>query len=124
MKNIGSWWLAKITKLDDEKEIFSLIANRTQASNRGVSGKLFFTNRRMLFTPHLIDYIAGGKKFELDLSKIEKVCKELVNDDRFGPVGFKDRLRIEYSNRLEMYVVKNLDAVITKIEAHLREYAW
>ncbi|GAI59891.1 unnamed protein product [marine sediment metagenome] len=122
MSNIGSWWLAKITKLGGEKEIFSLIANRTQSSTRSVSGKLFFTNRRMLFVPHLIDYIVGGKKFELDLSKIEKVYKLLASKDRFGPVGFKDRLWIEYSNRHEFYVVKDLDAVITKLEAHLRVY--
>ncbi len=122
MKKIGSWWLARFAAQAGEEVLFSIFANRTQSSSRAVGGKLFITNRRCLFAPHLFDYVLGGEKCELNLADIMKVEREPSGGDVFGG-GLRDRLYIQHKGGHELFVVNHLDSVIQKITAHVENNA-
>jgi hypothetical protein len=111
---IGSWWLAKHDALRDEAVAFSILANRTQSSNRAVGGKLFATNRRILFSPHLLDCVLGGTKTQIRLSAIRQIDVQPAGGDRLGG-GIRDRLRIVTNHGTELFVVNELDEVIRKL---------
>jgi hypothetical protein len=49
---IGSWWLKSVAAEPDEQVVWSQGANRIQPSGRAVGGKLFLTDRRLVFCPH------------------------------------------------------------------------
>lgn len=122
MNKIGSWWLAKIEADNREEITHSFLANRTQSSNRAVGGKLFITNTRCLFAPHILDYFTGGKKFEIELSKITGVGIKPAGSDHFGG-GLRDRLRITHSQGEELFVVNKLAEVIETIKASVGNHA-
>jgi hypothetical protein len=112
---IGSWWLAKVDPLKGERVRFALLANRSQSSKRAVGGKLFVTNKRCVFTPHLLDFYTGGKICEFPLSEIGCVGVQPAGGDTFGG-GLRDRLRIEHSNGIELFVVNKLSQVIASLQ--------
>lgn len=119
MNKFGSWWLAKIEVLEGEEEVFSILANRTQSQNRAVGGKLFVTNRRLLFTPHLIDSILGGADCRVPLNEIADISVQNAGGDTFGG-GLRNRLRINLKNgSSELFVINRLDEVIDKLKAHV-----
>ena len=115
MGRIGSWWLVKVNSLNGEKVRFALLANRSQSSKRAVGGKLFVTNKRCIFTPHLLDYYTGGKICELPLDEIGFVGVQPAGGDTFGG-GLRSRLRIEHTNGIELFVVNKLSDVIANLQ--------
>lgn len=114
----GSWWLTKIEALEGETEIFSVLANRTQSTNRAVGGKLFVTNRRLLFAPHLFDAVLGGETRAILLSEIAAVSKQEAAGDTFGG-GLRSRLRIDLKSGAEFFIVNKLDQLIEKLQSHI-----
>lgn len=115
----GSWWLAKIEGLDGETEVFSVLANRTQSTNRAVGGKLFVTNRRLLFAPHLFDSILGGETRTIFLTEITQISTQNAGGDTFGG-GLRNRLRIDLKNGAnELFVINKLDKIIDKLQSHI-----
>ena len=115
----GSWWLAKIDGLEGETEVFSIFGNRTQSANRAVGGKLFVTDRRLLFTPHLFDYALGGQRREIFFTDIANVSAQTAGGDAFGG-GLRNRLRIDLRDgTAELFVVNKLDQVIEKLQKHI-----
>jgi GRAM domain len=122
MTTFGSWWLAKHEVLEGETLEFSLSANRTQAQNRAVGGMLFVTNKRILFSPHLIDAATGGTKLQLPLSTISSIDKQAAGGDTFGG-GLRARLIIKHSAGTELFVVNKLDEIITKLNMHREQVA-
>ena len=116
MGRIGSWWLAKVNPLKGERVRFALLANRSQSCKRAVGGKLFVTNKRCIFTPHLLDFYTGGKVCEVSLDEIDFVGVQPAGGDTFGG-GLRDRLRIEHANGIELFVVNKLNHVITSLQA-------
>ena len=115
MRKVGAWWLTKIALKDGEEVIHSFLANRTQSPNRAIGGKVFITNQRLLFCPHLLDYFTGGRKFEVELSRITDVGIELAGGDLFGG-GLRNRLRIIHDRNQDLFVVNNLNYIVKTIE--------
>lgn len=98
-----------------ENILFSVMANRTQSAQRAVGGKLFVTNKRILFIPHRFDSLFGGKELSLNISEIDTIEKEEAGADVLGG-GLRDRLKIVTSNKKnELFVVNNLDDTIKKL---------
>ncbi len=122
MNKIGSWWLAKIDSNDREEVIHSFLANRTQSSNRAVGGKLFVTNQRCLFCPHLLDYFTGGETIEVELSQITEVGIKRAGGDTLGG-GLRDRLKIVHGQKEELFVVNNLSDVVSIIRDSVSDHA-
>lgn len=120
MSKVGSWWLAKHAALEDEQALWSCLANRTQSSNRAIGGKLFVTNKRLLFSPHLIDYATGGKKMAVAREQITQIDKQPKGGDSLGG-GLRDRLRVSLADgNVQLFVVNGLDAVIAVLRAELQ----
>lgn len=111
---IGSWWLSSTNALPGEQVLFSKAANRTQSSGRAVGGKLFVTNLRIIFLPHLADAALAGEKLLLPLAEVRDVGQQPAGGDTFGG-GLRNRLRIVHSGGTELFVVNKLQTVVETI---------
>jgi len=112
---IGEWWLRGQAAEDGETVEWSKLANRSQSRNRAVGGKLYLTDRRLLFCPHWIDAAFGGRTWNCERSQVQAIGTEPKSGGLGG--GMRDRLRIEVvGGDAELFVVKDLDAIVE----HLR----
>jgi hypothetical protein len=118
---IGSWWLRGVEAEPDERASWSQLANRVQSSHRAVGGKLFLTDRRLVFCPHWVDAATGGKTWSLPLADIARVGITPKGGDRFAG-GLRDRLRIELaSGDQQLFVIKRLDEVTARLSGAIDE---
>ena len=112
MNKIGSWWTIKEIQLHNEVLLYSCLANRRQNFCRNVGGKLFVTNFRILFLPHYFDFFLLGKKWVVDIKKVNLIKVEKKRFKLFN-VSLRDRLLIECSEICkEYFVVNNLKHII------------
>jgi hypothetical protein len=103
-----------------EKLFWARNANREQSSFRQAGGKLFLTDRRIIFVPHRFDESTGGKSWSRDLKDIAGVA---IEPSSFGiPIvpstiaRFRRRLRIEERNGpVELFVVNRVAQVASSI---------
>ena len=117
MAKVGSWWLRGLEAEPDERVVWSQLANRVQSSHRAVGGKLFLTDRRLVFCPHWVDAATGGKTWSLPLANIARVGITPKGGDRFAG-GLRDRLRVELvDGGQQLFVIKRLDEVVERLEA-------
>jgi hypothetical protein len=108
---IGSWWLKSEEAEPGEEVRWSKTANRMQGS-RGVGGKLFLTDRRIVFTPHLIDAAIKGKGWAAALDSIAEIGVQERGTGRGQALGagIRNRLRIALRDGSdELFVVNKLD---------------
>lgn len=116
MANIESFKYAKHTEHEGEVIKWSCLANRTQNSWRAVGGRLFVTDKRILFKPHLFDYIFAGKKWYANLEDIKSIGMQEKGGDIFGG-GLRNRLKIILKDGTEeLFVVNSLDEVLEKLK--------
>lgn len=111
MAKIGSWWLKSVQAEPQEQVLWSQGANRIQPSGRAVGGKLFLTDRRLVFCPHWVDGATGGKTWEVSLATVAAVG---TAEKR----GRRERLRIELADGDEqLFVVNRVAEVVSRLEA-------
>ena len=116
MTKIGGFFHTSTKLREGEFLAHSFLANRTQHSQRAVGGKLFFTNQRYIFLPHLFDHLFGGEKCEIERSEIQSVGIEPPNGEtRSG--GLRKRLKVSHSSGEDLFVVADLDDVISRVHA-------
>jgi hypothetical protein len=121
MSKVGSWWLKSVQAEPDESVVWSHLANRVQSSHRAVGGKLFLTDRRLIFCPHWIDAATGGRTWSLPLSDVAGVGIKPKGGDRFAG-GLRDRLQIDLADGdVQLFVVNRLDEVVARLEAASQE---
>src|SRR6266513_1848027 len=101
---IGSWWLKGVEAQPQERAVWSQGANRIQPSGRAVGGKLFLTDRRLVFCPHWVDGATGGKTWDAPLGEVAAVGITPKGGERGGR---RDRLRIELVDGEEERFVVN-----------------
>jgi hypothetical protein len=119
MAKIGSWWLKGVEAQPQEDVVWSQGANRIQASGRAVGGKLFLTNRRLVFCPHWVDGATGGKTWDTPLAEVAAVGTAQKGGKRGG---LRDRLQIELADGEEqLFVVNRLPDVVSRLEAASQE---
>jgi hypothetical protein len=119
MKNgkIGSWWLKGVEAEPQEQVVWSQAANRIQSSGRAAGGKLFLTDRRLVFCPHWLDGASGGRTWWVPLATIAAVGTAPKQ-------GRRERLRIELADRKEeLFVVNRVAEVVSRLDAAGREPA-
>ncbi len=117
MTKIGSWWLTKQDAEPEEEVQWSKPANRFQGS-RAVGGKLFLTNRRLLFNPQLVDGMIGGQRWSTPLELVSEVTVEPKGSGKAGKLGggLRDRLKLVLGNgEEELFVVNKLDEVVARL---------
>jgi hypothetical protein len=127
LPSIGSWWLAHSEAQAGEQVVWSCFASRTEgfgeATEREIGGKLFLTDQRLLFSPHLLDYAQGGERWATPLDAICKVDVQPLGEGRIlitGRTSFggavRDRLRINLQNgNKEVFFVTCLKDKIQRI---------
>jgi hypothetical protein len=107
----GPAWLE-----EGEVVILQIPANHSEGSTaRG--GKLWLTDRRLLFLPHGLDRALGAGSVEIPLSDITFVGKEPAGGGLLSG-GLRDRLRVEAVDGSHfLFVVNRLDEVIAQIRS-------
>jgi hypothetical protein len=119
MAKIGSWWLKSVEAQPGEEVVWSQGANRIQPSGRAVGGKLFLTDRRLIFCPHWVDGATGGKTWDTPLAEVAAVGTA-PKEGKGG--GLRDRLRIELADGEEQrFVVNRLADVVSTLDAAREE---
>ena len=102
----------------DEQLVLRRPANRTQG-RRAVGGALFLTAGRLVFSPHRLDRLTGGRPWEADLTSVATVGV-LPRTGGLTDGGLRDRLHVQlHDGGSELFVVKGLPQVVETVRAHL-----
>lgn len=100
-----------------EHVVESWLANRVQSPWRAVGGKLWLTNERLLFVPNNVEQHLGGDGWECpigDVSAARTVDRQLA---QVFSGGLRSRLELTTQRSIELFVVKNPDAVARQLTA-------
>ncbi len=112
MGSIGSWYVCGVPALDDETVVTAYSANLLRGDARPLGGKLYLTSDRLVFTPHLIDALLGGKAVARSLVDILTVQRSMAESE----TG-RDRLQIVMTDEETMtFVVHDLTEAIERID--------
>ena len=117
MGTIGGWWVSSHEARPDERVLASYHVNYLQPGGRPLGGKLYRTDQRLLFSPHLIDSLFGGEKVGVDLDRVNEVrLVEGGTGGETGPGSTTDRLRLECDDgSTHSFVVDGLEAALAEI---------
>jgi len=89
MATIGAWWVASHEPLPDETVRWEGKAIRVRPSGSRVGGKLYVTDRRVLFSPHLLEVLFGADAVALDLDTVDAVDRDRGGQKRTSRVHLK-----------------------------------
>ena len=107
-----------VAALDGEVVVSRRWANRTQSRFRAAGGRLYLTNRRVLFRPHAVDATLAGEYWHAPLTSITEVGKQKPTLRGTMNGGIRTRLRITVDDgTAELFVVNKLDTVISEIQS-------
>ena len=103
-----------------EKVHWKKVANRTQG-NRAVGGRLFLTERRLIFEPNRLDAATKGRSWSAPLKSIAGVGKDAPTGSLISG-GVRTRLRLDLDDgHSEYFVVNGVHHVVEIIERAIRE---
>lgn len=122
VRALGSW-IDEVEFAPGEQLVWKRLANRQQGAYRAVGGRLFLTDRRLIFMPHKVDRATGGNSWSQDLANITRAAIEprhygvpLVTRD----VGLRRRLRVEqHDGTVDVFVVNRVEDVVGSINEAL-----
>lgn len=116
---IGSWWLAEVDALSGEQVGWDCLANRQQDGWRAVGGKLYLTNQRIIFCPHFLERVLGGKKWSTPLDDITDATTEAPDGEPLSG-GLRPRLALLLQDgSRELFVVNNLNETVPRLQRAL-----
>lgn len=130
MADIGSWWVKGFGARPGESVLSAYYANYLRGEGRPLGGKLYVTDERLLFCPHLIDAFFGGSRRMIQLDTISAVerfdpesqVEETTIDAPGG--GTEERIRVRLVDGTDAFFIANdLDDAIADLEAALGENA-
>lgn len=126
MGSIGNWWVKGFGIRPGEEVRRGFYVNYLRADQRPLGGKLYVTNQRVLFCPHLIDSFFGGSPRMILLKKIVNVAvvdPTEVPDREIVGGGTEKRLRIDTSaNQSEYFIINDLEAAVSTINDELESF--
>lgn len=119
MTKIGGWWLATESLASDETVISRYPTNYFHGSRRPYGGRLYLTDRRLIFLPHFIDSFFGARRTSIDFSEINRIEAETAESNQHGPHGsMPPRLEITTNEAIpHQFVVKNVQTVADDIRS-------
>lgn len=121
MSRIGGWWVASHDALAGEHVVSSYYVNYLRPDERPLGGKLYLTNKRLLFSPHFLDSIFGGEKTTIDIQTVEDVLRQPFHENNeTESTGAKsdkvDKLTLELSDgTTRSFVVSDLEKALREI---------
>lgn len=110
------WWVPSGALADGERELRSWLANHS-VGWRAVGGKLVATDRRLIFSPNIMDARMGGRTWSLPL---EQMAQLGTRSPTFHPFngGMMTRLKITTRDGGEhLFVVSNPEGVAAELHA-------
>lgn len=116
MKSIGKWWLGSEELSKNEKVIADYLASYKQLSWRAVGGKIFLTNERFIFIPHLFDKLFLGKKLIIKLDEIEDA--KIIDEKpiKFATLYVKYFI-LELKNKTtKKFIVHNIEELLLTVK--------
>jgi hypothetical protein len=114
MADVGSWFLGREPLLEGERLLWSCNANRVLA-RRAAGGRLFLTDKRVLFLPHRIDRLFGGRPWIRERAEITVG----ESSRRGGPFtgGGRKKLVLRVADGTdEVFVVNRLSEKLAELE--------
>lgn len=118
MGNIGGWWVSSHESRPGEETIASYHVNYLRAEGRPLGGKLYLTDQRLLFSPHVVDSVLGGEKAAIDVRDVDGVRRSDApdSDDPDPP----DSIRLELvDGSHESFVVDDPEAALEDVRSVL-----
>lgn len=110
MRRVGLWFRRPSLR-PDEAIVWRKAANRQQGQSRGVGGRLYLTEARLLFEPNQLEHRMRGVDWAVTLDQIDHVGKEARDFNPF--TGLRTRLRVDLADGgVELFVVNNLEGVL------------
>jgi hypothetical protein len=90
-------------------------ATRRQGSTRAVGGRLFLTDRRLLFQPSRFDQALRGEFWSTPLDQIRDIGvegkdRQKANERDYG--ALRRRLRIVTQRSSELFVINSVEEVV------------
>ncbi|MGM0606335.1 MAG: GRAM domain-containing protein [Halobacteriota archaeon] len=113
MGDIGAWWVANHTALPDESLTASFYCNYLRPQGRPLGGKLYVTDMRVLFSPHLLDAVLGGDAFDIDLESVDRVTDAPISDRQEG--AEKALAIVLADGTRESFVISDLQTAIEEL---------
>lgn len=117
---MGSW-VEEPSTADGEEIVWRCAANRQQGPRRVVGGRIFLTNRRVIFMANRVDHATGGRDWSRPLTDVVTVS---VESRHYGiplvtpNVGLRQRLRMECRDgTVELFVVNHVEDVVGRVHA-------
>ena len=96
MARLGNWWVSKHEALPGESVQHAYNVNYLRQTGRPLGGKLYLTDRRLLFSPHKLDAVLGGERATIELDSIVDVSTlERGTGPEDEPGRSADRLLVE-----------------------------
>jgi hypothetical protein len=119
IKRENAWFNGPVLD-ENEAVLASYRANHTQG-NRAVGGKLFLTNRRLVFVPNRVDAKTGGRTWEASVDAVQAIGRAgpHFNVLEIFSGALRSRLVVSTtSGGSEFFRVNGLD----RVEAEVRDY--
>jgi hypothetical protein len=98
-----------------EQLIFKFVANHSRG-NRAVGGRVFVTNRRLVFSPNIVDRMTLQKEWHWPSDAIEEVGVADPTTELLFSGGMRRRLRVRLNNGAEeLFVVNHVEEVVPRL---------
>ncbi len=116
-----NFWFNKPLLCRDERLLFEIPANRSQG-RRAVGGKLFGTEKRIVFVPNRLDALLGGTAAEIPVAAVAAVTdstpRYTISEVFSG--AFRSRLSIRTNDhQIHLFVVEQLRERIELVRNHV-----
>jgi hypothetical protein len=119
-----AWWVATPALQPAERVLAKFAANREQSVMRQVGGRLYLTDRRLIFQPNRFDSVLQGDRWGVDLNRIEKISV-FPRSWRSIPLagqaaGFRNRLEIrQIDGDADLFVVNRVKHIASRIQREI-----
>ena len=123
MARLGNWWVSKHEALPGESVQHAYNVNYLRQTGRPLGGKLYLTDRRLLFSPHKLDAVLGGERTTIELDSVVDVSTlERGTGPEDEPGRSADRLLVECADdSTHSFVVGKPETVADEIVTAITE---
>lgn len=118
MTTIGGWWLSSYRLASEEALLHKYPTNYFSGEARPYGGRLYVTDRRLVFLPHRIDAMFGGSNVSLHFDDLNDVSSEAeyLEDGELDTRRIPIRLRVEtLDGEVHFFVVEDLDRALEEV---------
>lgn len=120
MATLGGWWMSKFSLESNESLEEKFPANRFEGEGRPHGGRLYLTDRRVIFLPQRLDAALGADPTAIRYEELAAVSVDRKEDHADGSGDLANRLVIEPRDGDPVrFVVDGLEAALAHLEAAL-----